>query len=104
MVFNQAEGFDADLSLFLELKNAKRVNGAGAYLYFGDRSDLKFAQKNFKEKLNTDEEFREVFINEALKYLKEDLDQYDIEDEQQVQSEFNVSRSILNKLNPCLSN
>ncbi len=104
MVFNQAEGFDADLSLFLELKNAKRVNGAGAYLYFGDRSDLKFAQKNFKEKLNSDEEFREVFINEALKYLKEDLDQYDIEDEQQVQSEFNVSRSILNKLNPCLSN
>ena len=104
MVFNQAEGFDPELSLFLELKNAKRVNGAGAYLYFGDRSDLKFAQKNFKDKLATDPEFREVFISEALKYLKEDLDAYDVEEKESEKINSNISKDILSKLNPILLN
>ena len=77
LVFNQDTGFDAELSLFVMLKNAKRVNGAGAYLYLGDRDDLKFSQKGFKTKLIESPEFRQVFISEVMKYLKEDIDQFD---------------------------
>ncbi len=75
LVFDQDKGFDPELSLFVMLKNAKRVNGAGAYLYLGDRSDIKFSQKNFKEKLHESVELREVFINEVMSMLKEELNE-----------------------------
>ena len=77
LVFNYITGFDPELTLFLMLKNAGRVNGAGAYLYLGDRSDMKFSQKNFKNKLATETEFLDVFVEEVIKYLREEL--YEIE-------------------------
>lgn len=61
MVFNQSLGFDPDLSLFVMLKNAGRIKGAGAYLYIDDHSDIKFSQKNFKEMLQNDEKLAEYF-------------------------------------------
>ena len=70
LVFNYISGFDPDLSLYVMLKNAGRVNGAGAYLYFGDRSDYKFSQKNFKNKLYTEPEFLNVFAIQAYEKLK----------------------------------
>lgn len=75
LVFDQDKGFDPELSLFVMLKNAKRVNGAGAYLYIGDRSDIKFSQKNFKEKLHESPELRDVFIKEVMNMLKEELNE-----------------------------
>ena len=45
------------------------INGAGAYLYFKDRNDLKFSQKQFKEKLVEDEDFRKLFMEVALEAL-----------------------------------
>lgn len=75
LVFNYDTGFDAELSLLYFLKANKMVNGAGAYLYLGDRSDLKFSQKQFKSKLRENEEFRKVFteiITEALQTLIND--------------------------------
>ena len=77
LIFNYAIGFDPDLSLYIMLKNAGRVNGAGAYLYFGDRSDHKFSQRNFKEKLMTDPELIEIFVSEAFSYLRSELDTYE---------------------------
>lgn len=77
LVFNYVIGFDPDLSLFIMLKNAGKVNGAGAYLYFGDRNDHKFSQKNFKEKLATDPELLDIFVNEAFNYLRGELDIYE---------------------------
>ena len=77
LVFNQDKGFDPELSLFVMLKNAKRINGAGAYLYIGDKSDIKFSQKNFKEKLRESPELAKAFIDEVMSVLKEDLDSYD---------------------------
>ena len=77
LVFNYVIGFDPDLSLFIMLKNAGRVNGAGAYLYFGDRNDHKFSQKNFKEKLATDPELLDIFVNESFDYLRSELDTYE---------------------------
>lgn len=74
LVFNYNTGFDADLSLYMMLKNAGKVNGAGAYLYFADRDDMKFSQKQFKAKLFKDEEFLNVFANECFDFLKNELD------------------------------
>ena len=71
LVFNYETGFDPDLSLLYFLKTKKLVNGAGAYLYFGDRSDMKFSQKQFKKKLHEDEEFKKVFMEYAISALEE---------------------------------
>jgi len=73
IMFNYIIGFDADLSLYIMLKNAGRVNGAGAYLYFGDRNDHKFSQRNLKEKLATDPELLNIFVDEAFNFLRNDL-------------------------------
>jgi hypothetical protein len=73
LVFNYVTGFDPELTLYLMLKNAGRVNGAGAYLYFGDRSDMKFSQKNFKTKLATETEFADIFVEEVINYLRGEL-------------------------------
>lgn len=70
LVFDQRYGFDSDLSLFLLLKNEKRINGAGAYLYIGDHNDMKFRQSELKTKLATDPAFAEIFMNEAIDCLK----------------------------------
>ena len=73
LVFDQENGFDEDLSLFVLLKQANKINGAGAYFYIGDRSDYKFSQKNLKIKLAESAEFREIFVNAALEVLKAKL-------------------------------
>lgn len=77
LVFNYVTGFDPDLTLYAMLKNAGRVSGSGAYLYFGDRSDKKFSQKSIKEMLNTDPEFTEIFVTEALNLLHNELEEYE---------------------------
>ena len=101
LVFNQDTGFDPELSLFIMLKNAKRVNGAGAYLYIGDHSDMKFAQKNFKQKLRESPEFRQVFIQEAIAMLKGDLD-HDSESNDLNCNDYSISTDIINQINPAL--
>ena len=86
MVFDQENGFDADLSYLVFLKQRGAIGGAGAYLYIGDRSDKKFAQKNFKEKLKTDPEFKQIFnetvLNEMITMLSKAavVDDYDEEE------------------------
>ena len=75
LVFNQNTGFDAELSLFVMLKEAGRINGAGVSLYIGDRSDIKFSQKQFKEKLATNPELQEIFAAEVQDVLKEMIKQ-----------------------------
>lgn len=70
LVFDQNRGFDSDLSLFVLLKNEKRIGGAGAYLYIGDHDEKKFRQSELKQKLEDDPEFKEIFMNEAIECLK----------------------------------
>ena len=70
LVFDQNRGFDSDLSLFVLLKNEKRIGGAGAYLYIGDHDEKKFRQSELKQKLEDDPEFKEIFMNEAIDCLK----------------------------------
>lgn len=73
LVFDQDNGFDSDLSLFVLLKNEKRINGAGAYLYIGDHTDKKFRQSELKTKLATDPDFMKIFMDEAIDCLKSKL-------------------------------
>lgn len=73
MVFDYANGFDPDLSLYLLLKEQGRIGGAGAYLYIGDHKDKKFAQKNLKTLLGTDKEFLDIFMQECFEALNEIL-------------------------------
>ena len=70
LVFDFEKGFDPELSLYMLLKNKKRINGAGAFLYIGEHSEYKFSQKNLKEKLATDPEFAKIFVQEAVSILK----------------------------------
>lgn len=95
LVFDQHKGFDPELSLFLMLKNEKRINGAGAYLYIGDRSDIKFSQKAFKDKLRENSELRDIFINEVIDTLKARLDKQDRFEE----SGDDFSRNLISDIN-----
>jgi hypothetical protein len=100
LVFNQDRGFDPELSLFVMLKNAKRIGGAGAHLYIGDRSDIKFSQKTFKEKLRENPELYQIFIKEVMELLKEDLDRSAIESNPASEPNYSLANDILSQLNP----
>ena len=76
MVFNQSNGFDPELSLFVMLKNCNRIKGAGAYLYIDDHDDVKFSQKNFKDKLMESPELQQYFtdaVSEELMKISMDV-------------------------------
>lgn len=96
LVFNYSVGFDQDLSLYYFLKTRKLINGAGIGLYIGDRNDIKFSQKNFKNKLQTNEEFRKVFMQYCLQEL-----QSLIRDPmtQEVESTFDITAALLSQIN-----
>ncbi len=94
MVFNQATGFDPELSLFILLKGAGKINGAGSYLFIGDRSDIKFSQKQFKEKLYSDTELQKVFMQECRIVLTELLSDDEIK-ELKEDNNFDISAMIL---------
>lgn len=96
LVFDYARGFDKELSLFYTMKELGYVNGAGAYLYFGDRSDIKFAQKNFKQKLQENPELQEVFITEAYKALMTLIN--DPGEDEEYSNKFNLTNALMNKM------
>ena len=99
LVFNQDMGFDQELSLLQLLKDNGRVNGAGAYLYIGDHSDMKFSQKKFKEKLATDPEFMRVVQQEVMDVLRLIIPDTSQEQAQQQQMCAAMSSTILNEMN-----
>lgn len=81
LVFNQELGYDEELSEFLMLKNNGYINGAGAYLYIGNRDDMKFSQKHFKEKLHTEPEFAKIFISAVQECLMSSIQDIQLDDE-----------------------
>ena len=100
LVFNQETGFDQELSLFYMLKTAGKFNGAGAYLYLGDRDDIKFSQKTFKTKLAENDELKQLFMIEVTSTLKAMLEDQMIDIEKEEIDETNsVSSSILDMIN-----
>lgn len=95
LVFDFERGFDPELSLYLLLKNKKRINGAGAYLYIGEHDEKKFSQKNLKQKLAEDPEFRQIFISEAIEILKSMV----TEDVRSEAHNYDISNSIMASIN-----
>lgn len=69
MVLNYDIGFDPELSALVLLKDKDRVV-SGTYMYFDNYPDKKFRQKEFKNKLQEDPEFLQIFIQ----VYKEELD------------------------------
>ena len=88
-------------SLYLMLKEQGMINGAGAYLYIGDHSDKKFAQKNFKSKLYEDPDFRNIFIDECITVLHNSLNKQQLEVLEQNRSNA-ISSDILHRINPSM--
>ena len=96
MVFNQNTGFDPELSLFVMLKNNGRIKGAGAYLYIDNHDDIKFAQKNFKEKLMESEDLQRYFTDAVSEELMK-IPMAVITDE--CQTSYSSTNGILAKIN-----
>lgn len=96
LVFDFARGFDKELSLYYLIKDAGLVNGAGAYLYFGDYKDAKFSQKQFKEKLQTSPELQEAFMNTALEALNRIINKPIEEVEETEKPKFDITSALLN--------
>lgn len=68
LVYDMEKGYDPELSLFELLKQAGKLKGAGVGLRFGD-CEVKFSQKNFKEKLRENKDLQEAFAKEAYDLL-----------------------------------
>ncbi len=99
LVFDQDRGFDPELSLFILLKENGKVNGAGAYLYIGDRNDIKFSQKAFKEKLKSDPELQEIFMKEVISVLTAQLENSTVEENFDEFNTTDISSRVLAQLN-----
>lgn len=72
LVFDQNNGYDPDLSLFMYLKENGLIEGAGAYLHLPN-SDIKFSQKQFKDVLYSNEDFYNTFVNTCFQSLTQDM-------------------------------
>lgn len=96
LVFDQENGFDEELSLFLLLKENGRVGGAGRSFHIGDNDNIKFSQKTFKEKLHESLELQELFMSEVIAILQAQLERP--EKEEIEEESWDASMSILNRL------
>lgn len=72
LVFDQNNGYDSDLSLFMYLKENGLIEGSGAYLKLPG-SDIKFSQKQFKKLLYTNSDFYNQFVSTCLNSLSSDI-------------------------------
>lgn len=72
LVFDQNNGYDPDLSLFMYLKENNIIEGAGAYLKLPG-SEIKFSQKQFKQTLYTNPDFYNQFVSVCFQALTNDM-------------------------------
>ena len=98
LVFDQNNGYDPDLSLFMYLKDNNILEGSGAYLKLPG-SETKFSQKAFKQKLYDDPEFYKTFVNVCYAALTNDL----IEREAQKRREMEEAEKIKSPYEAILS-
>lgn len=73
LIFNYDTGFDPDLSMYMMLKEYGLISGSGAYFHIAN-SDIKFMQKQLKEKLNTDDEFATEFATACMNVFRNIFD------------------------------
>jgi hypothetical protein len=73
MIFNQAEGFDGDLSLLEHIKANGMLKGAGVSNYIEGLDSVKFKLSDFKSKLATDKKLSEHFYAVGRALLADSL-------------------------------
>lgn len=95
LIFDFDHGFDRDLSMFQLLKEKGYVQGAGAYLYFKDHQEVKFAQKSFKDKLYENEELQQIFAEVTYECINEMINKPD-ERESERSKVFDLANAIYN--------
>ena len=78
MVYSQSNGYDNILTNFRELKSEGLLGGNGRAYYLKDLPDIKFTQKNFKEKYLSNEELKEVADNLIISLYNEFIPSSDI--------------------------
>ena len=101
LVFDQNNGYDSDLSLFMYLKENNILEGSGAYLKLPG-SDIKFSQKQFKQTLYSNNEFYNQFVSVCFQALTNDMLEREAKkklDEQYGNNTISPYQAILNQLN-----
>lgn len=83
MVFDFANGFDDILSLFMFLKSTGAII-IGATCYLRGHEDMKFRQRDFKNKLFNDPEFAKVFNEIARAELETLLGNPEVEEQKNI--------------------
>ena len=95
MVFDFSTGFDGILSLFMFLKSTGAII-TGATCYLRGHEDMKFRQRDFKNKLFNDPEFAKAFNEVARAELETLLGNPEVEEQKNVtQPNQNIINSIL---------
>ena len=95
MVFDFTNGFDDILSLFMFLKSTGAII-TGATCYLRGHEDMKFRQRDFKNKLFNDPEFAKAFNEVARAELETLLGNPEVEEQKNItQSNQNIINSIL---------
>lgn len=95
MVFDFTNGFDDILSLFMFLKSTGAII-TGATCYLRGHEDMKFRQRDFKNKLFNDPEFAKAFNEVARMELETLLGNPEVEEQKNVtQPNQNIINSIL---------
>ncbi|MDD3121889.1 MAG: hypothetical protein PHC62_00070 [Candidatus Izemoplasmatales bacterium] len=98
LIFDYKNGFDKELSLFYLLKERGYIGGAGAYLYIGDRNDVKFSQRAFKEKLAESEVLQQIFAEYTIKALMELINDPGEPEYSDEKKSFDISAFIMNQI------
>lgn len=80
MIFDYANGFDPDLSMYMLLADKGYINGSGLGMYLKDRTDLKFSKKTFKKKLQDNPEFLQLYLETSLEALEQLLNDTSIQE------------------------
>lgn len=96
MVFTFDHGFDEILSIFIFLKSVGAIELKGSSCTLRGHEDMKFSQKNFKEKLLSDEKFATAFNMVAKEELEKLLSKPGDVDVDVYAKQQNIVNSILN--------
>ena len=90
LVYNQSVGYDPELSLYITMHKAKLITNSGSYMYFVGHPEMKFQQKKLKDKLRNDPEFRKLFMQIAMEYLSQMVDDEVEEERKEAETVTNV--------------
>lgn len=94
LIFDFDRGFDRELSMFQLLKEKGYVQGAGAYLYLAGYNDIKFSQKNFKNKLYENVELQQAFAKVSYDALMELINK-PVEETDVVTDKFDLTKAVM---------